>query len=97
MTKQVVTEDVTIQCEEYLVYKKNLIKLQLEVIVYKKYRTVYRPNLLKVKMEVCSQLKMADHPYFKLLVHDKVEGNMLDPCPMTVRLKHSTKSATTNN
>lgn len=42
--------------------------------------------MVKLKIEVCAQLKNVDHPFLKILFDNKFEGNMLDPCPIAVRL-----------
>lgn len=72
-----------------IVFKVGLVALQLEVITYKKFRTVYRPNLIKFKTELCAQLNHTDHPFLRTLLNLKYAGNMNDLCPLRVRLEIS--------
>lgn len=66
---------------------KRLFKLQFEIIAYKKFRTEYRPHMLKLKVELCSILNRVEHPYFDLIWKLNIDGNFLQPCPISVRLK----------
>lgn len=43
--------------------------------------------MLKLKFELCAQLLNANHPYFKVLYLSSPNGNILDPCPMSVCMK----------
>lgn len=59
-------------------------KLQIEITTYKKFRTEYRPFMIKVKAELCHELSMKNHPNSQLFNGGKVNGTLMEPCPLSV-------------
>ncbi|KAJ6596056.1 hypothetical protein Bhyg_17959 [Pseudolycoriella hygida] len=64
---------------------KLIAPIYFEISTFKKFRTEYRPHMLRYKEEFCRTVLMKFNPVFAFFgaVNMKIEGNLLDPCPIS--------------
>lgn len=70
--------------DEPLIY----FNLQIEIKTFKKFGAIYRPLMVSLEEELCKHLLFKDHPLFEFFYLQSINGTLLDPCPLSVRVQN---------